>query len=156
MASVGVVLLAAVSGACTRGDEDLIRSLLEDLGQTVSIEDNATPMIRQARATHLTTYLTPDADVDVGLPFSPVVGRDAVRQVAAEVRVPSGGVRVEFNGVRVTLESHTRRALVTASVSIMAGEAVGGQLLQSRELDMVFSEIAGDWLIVRVRLVGIE
>jgi hypothetical protein len=38
----------------------------------------------------------------------------------------------------------------------MAGEAVGGRLLQVRELDMVFSEIAGDWLIERVRLVGIR
>ena len=72
------------------------------------------------------------------------------------MRVPSGGVAVEFNGVRVTLESQTRRALVTANVSVMAGESIGGQLLQVRELDMVFSEIAGDWLIERVRLVGIR
>ena len=156
VAGAVVVLLAAVSGACARSDEDRIRSRLEDLAQTVSIEDSATPMIRQARATHLATYLTSDADVDVGLPFSPVVGRDAVQQVAAVVRVPSGGVRVEFNGVRVTLESQTRRAFVTASVSVMAGEAVGGQLLQVRDLDMVFSEITGDWLIERVRLVGIQ
>ena len=156
VAGAGVVLLAVVSGACARSDEDRIRSRLEDLAQAVSIEDSAIPMIRQARATHLTTYLTPDADVDVGLLFSPVVWRDAVQQVAAMVRVPSGVVRVEFNGVRVTLESQTRRAFVTVSVSVMAGEAVGGQLLQVRELDMVFSEIAGDRLIEQVRLVGIR
>ncbi len=107
VAGVVVVLLAAVSNACARSDEDRIRRRLEELAQTVSVEDSATPMIRQARATHLTTYLTPDANVDVGAPFSPVVGRDAVRRVAATARVPAGGVRVEFNDVRVTLDTRT-------------------------------------------------
>ena len=38
----------------------------------------------------------------------------------------------------------------------MAGPAVGGQLLQARELEMVFSEVGGEWLIEWVRLVGIR
>ena len=83
-----VVVLLAASTACARSDEERIRRQLEELAQTVSVEDTATPMIREARATHLTTYLTPAANVDGGAPFSPVVGRDAVRQVAAAVRVP--------------------------------------------------------------------
>ena len=65
-------------------------------------------------------------------------------------------MRVEFNEVRVTVDTQTRRALATTTVSIMAGAAVGGQLLQARELEMVFSEIGGEWLIERVRLVGIR
>ena len=156
VAGVVVVLLAAVSSACARSDEDRIWIRLDELAQTVSVEGSATPMIRQARATHLTTLLTFDANVDVGAPFSPVVGRDAVQQVAAVVRVPAGGVRIEFNDVRVTLDSQTRRALVSVTASVMAGEAVGGQLLQLRELEMVFSEVDGEWLIDRVRLVGIR
>ena len=156
VAGAVVVLLAAVSGACARSDEDRIRRRLEELAQTAGVEDSATPMIRQARATRLTTYLTLDANVDVGAPFPPVVGRDAVLRVAAAVRVPAGGVTVEFNDVRVTLDTQTRRALATVTVSVMAGAAVGGQLLQARELDMVFSEVGGEWLIERVRLVGIR
>ena len=156
VAGAVVVVLAAVSSACARSDEDRIRRRLEELAQIVSIEDSATPMIRQALATHLATYLTPDANVDVGAPFSPVVGRDAVRRVAATVRVPAGGVRLEFNDVRVTVNTQTRRALATGTVSVMAGAAVGGQLLQARELDIVFSEVGGEWLIERVRLVGIR
>ena len=156
VAGAVVVLLVAVSTACARSDEDRIRRQLEELAQTISLEDGATPMIRQAWATHLTTYLTPNANVDVGAPFSPVVGRDAVQRVAAAVRVPAGGVRVEFNEVRVTLDTQTRRALVTATASVMAGAAVGGQLLQARELEMVFSEIGGEWLLERVRLVGLR
>ena len=104
----------------------------------------------------LTSYLTPDANVDVGAPFSSVVGRDAVQRVAAAVRVPAGGVRVEFNEVRVTLDTQTRRALATATASVMAGAAVGGQLLQARELEMVFIEVDGEWLLERVRLVGLR
>ena len=148
--------LAAVSTACGRSDEDRIRRRLEELAQTVSVEDRETSMIRQARATRLTTFLTLDADVDVGAPFSPVSGRDAVARVAAAVRVPAGGVRVEFNEVRVTLDNQTRRALATATASVMAGTAVGGELLQVRELDMVFNEIDGEWLIEQVQLVAIR
>ena len=156
VAGAVVVLLAAVSGACARSDEDRIRRRLGELAQTAGVEDSATPMIRQARATHLTTYLTLDANVDVGAPFPPVVGRDAVLRVVAAVRVPAGGVTVEFNDVRVTVDTQTRRALATVTVSVMAGAAVGGQLLQARELDMVFSEVGGEWLIERVQLVGIR
>ena len=85
-----------------------------------------------------------------------MVGRDAVLRVAAAVRVPAGGVTVEFNDVRVTVDTQTRRALAPVTVSVMAGAAVGGQLLQARELDMVFSEVGGEWLIERVQLVGIR
>jgi hypothetical protein len=70
--------------------------------------------------------------------------------------VPVGGVTVEFNDVRVTVDTQTRRALATVTVSVMAGAAVGGQLLQARELAMVFSEVGGEWLIERVQLVGIR
>ena len=151
-----MVLLAAVSTACARSDEDRIGRLLEELAQTVSVEAGDTPMIRQARATRLTTYLTVDAHVDIGAPFSPVVGRDAVSRVVAAVRVPAGGVTIEFTQVRVTVDTQTRRAVVIATASVMAGAAVGGELLQTRELDMVFSEIGGEWLLDRVRLVGIR
>ena len=156
VAAAVVVLLTAVSGACAPSDEDRIRRRLEELAQTVSVENRETPLIRQARASRLTTYLTPDANIDVGAPISPVVGRDAVAGVAAAVRVPAGGVTVEFNEVRVTVDDRTRRALATATVSVTAGAAVGGELLQTRELNMVFSEIGGEWLIERVRLVGIQ
>ena len=156
VAGAVMVLLAAVSSACARSDEDRIRRRLEELAQTVSVEDGATPMIRQAWAMRLTSYLTPDANVDVGAPFSPVVGRDAVQRVAAAVWVPAGGVRVEFNEVRLTLDTQTRRALATATASVIAGAAVGGQLLQARELEMVFIEVDGEWLLERVRLVGLR
>lgn len=156
VAGAVVVVLAAVSTTCARSDEDRIRRRLEELAQTISVEDRETPMIRQVRATRLTTYLTPDANIDVGAPFSPVAGRDAVLQVATAVRVPAGGVVVEFNEVRVTVDARTRRAVATAIASVSAGAAVGGELLQARELDMVFSEIGGEWLIERVRLVGIR
>ena len=153
VAGAVVVLLAAVSTACARSDEDHIRRLLEELAQTVSVEDGDTPMIRQARATRLTTYLTVDANVDIGAPFSPMAGRDAILQVAASVRVPAGGVTIEFTEVRVTIDPRARGALVIATASVMAGGAGGGELLHARELNMVFSEIGGEWLIDRVRLV---
>ncbi len=146
-----MLLLVAVSTACTRSDEDRIRRRLDELAQTVSIEDRETPMIRQARATRLTTYMTLDATIDVGAPFLPVAGRDAVLRMAAEVRVPAGGVIVEFTDVRVTVDTRTRRALVTTLALVMAGAAVGGEQLQARELDMVFSEIGGEWLVEQVR-----
>lgn len=154
LAGAVAILLVAVSTACARSDEDHIIHLLEELAQTVSVEDGDTPMIRQARATRLTSYLTADATIDIGPPFSPVAGRDAVSGVAAAVRVPAGGVTIEFNEVRVPVDTQTRRALVIATVSVMAGAAVGGELLAARELNMVFSEIGGQWLIDDVRLPG--
>ena len=151
-----LVLLAALSTSCARSDEDRIRRRLENLAQTVSVEDRETPMIRQARATRLATYLTPDANVDVGAPFAPVAGRDAVRRAAAAVRVPAGGVVVQFDEVRVTVDTRTRHAVATAIATVSTGAAVGGELLQARELSIVFSEIGGEWLIERVRLVTIR
>ena len=62
-----MLVLAAVSTACTRSDEDRIRRRLDELAQTVSIEDRETPLIRQARAARLTTYMTPDATRPCGL-----------------------------------------------------------------------------------------
>ena len=155
-AGAAVVLLAAVSTACGGTDEDRIRHQLDEVAQIVSVEDHEAPLIRQARASRLTTYLVADANVDVGAPLSPVAGRDAVARVAAAVGVPAGGVSVEFDEVRVTVDDRTRRALATATVVVTAGAAVGGELLQARELEMVFSEIGGDWLIEQVRLVGIR
>ena len=148
--------MAVASIGCSRSDEDRIRDRLEELAQIVSIEDRETPLIRQARATRLTTYLTPDAAIDVGAPLSPVAGRDAVLQMAATVRVPAGGVIIELDEVRVTVDTRTRRALATATASVTAGAAFGGERLHVRELDMVFSEIDGEWLIARVRFVGIR
>ena len=150
VAGTGVVLLAAVSTACLYGDEDRIRRRLDEVAQTLSVEDRETPMIRRARAIRLTTYLTPDVTIDVGAPFSPVVGRDAVLQAVAAARVPPEGVRVEFHEVQVTLDTRTRRARATATGTVMAGAASGGEQLAARELDMVFSEIGGEWLVAEV------
>lgn len=151
-----MLVLAAVSAACARSDEDRIRRQLDEVAQTVSIEDQETAIIRQARATRLSTYLTVDANIDVGAPFSPVVGRNAVARVVAAVRVPAGGVSVEFSDVRVTVDDQTRRAIASATARVAEGSAVGGALLQTRVVDVVFSEIAGEWLIDRVRLVSIQ
>ncbi len=145
-----------VSTACAGDDEDRIRGQLDDVAQVVSVEDREAPLIRQARASRFTTYLTADADVDVGAPLSPVAGRDAVAWVAAAVRVPASGVLVKFNEVRVTVDDQTRRALATATAVVNAGATVGGELLQALELELVSSEIGGDWLIEQVRLVGIR
>ncbi|MDP7478319.1 MAG: nuclear transport factor 2 family protein [Vicinamibacterales bacterium] len=146
-----LVLLVAVTAACAGGDEDRIRHQLEDIAQTVSVEARETPMIRQARAARLTTYLTADTNIDLGAPFSPVAGRDAVARAAAQVRVPAGGVTVEFDEVRVTVDDQTRRALATATASVKAAAGVGGELLGVRELTVVLSEIGGEWLIEQVR-----
>jgi hypothetical protein len=154
VAAVVTVLLAVVSAGCAATDEDRIRHTLEEVAQTVSIEDRETPLIRQARAVRLTSYLTHDATVDVGAPFSPVAGHDAVALAAAAVRVPAGGIAVEFSELRVTVEAETRRALATATASLAAGPEVGGEFLQARELEMVFSEVGGEWLIEQVRFVG--
>ena len=151
-----VLVLAAVSTACTRSDEDRIRRRLDELAQTVSIEDRETPLIRQARATRLTTYMTPDATIDVGAPFSPVAGRDAALRVVAAVRVPAGGVTVEFTDVRVTVDIRTRQALAIATAVLTSGVAFGGDEQQMRELNMVFSEIDGEWLVEHVRPVGVR
>lgn len=156
MAAAVAALLTVVPPACARSDEDRIRGQLDEVAQIVSVEDRETPLIRQARASRLVTYLTADADVDVGAPFSPVAGRDAVARVAAAVRVPAGGMSVEFRDVRMTVDDPTRRALASATAVVTAGADVGGELLQARELEMVFSEIDGQWLIAQVRLVGIR
>jgi hypothetical protein len=99
--------------------------------------------------------MTPDATIDVGAPFSPVAGRDAVLRVAETVRVPAGGVRVEFTEVRVTVDIRTRQALAIATAVLTSGVAFGGDELQMRELNMVFSEIDGEWLVEHVRPGGI-
>jgi len=156
--ALGVVAVALllVSVSCVRGDEARIRRQLEDMAETVSIEGRETPMIRQARATRLGTYLTADVDVDLGAPFSPVAGRDAVARAAAQVRVPAGGMTVEFDEVQVTVDGEARHAVASTRASVRAGTAVGGDLLETRELDLELSEIDGVWLIAQVRVVAIR
>ena len=69
----------------------------------------------------------------------------------AAVRVPADGVTVEFTDVRVTVDIRTRRALATVTAALTAGAAFGGEGLEMRELDVMFSEIGGEWLIEQVR-----
>ena len=81
-------------------------------------------------------------------------GRDAALRVVAELRVPAGGVTVEFTEVRVTVDTRIRRALATVTAALTAGAAFGGEGLEMRELDMVFSEIGGEWIVEQVRPAG--
>ena len=145
------VVLAVTAVSCAATDEARIERRLDELTQAASIEDRETPMIREARARMLGAMLAPDVDVDLGAPFTPVAGQDAVIRMATQVRVPSGGVRVGVEQVRVTVDEPTRRAIASLTARLEYGEEVGGDLIATRALDVVFSEIGGEWLVQRVR-----
>ena len=99
-------------------------------------------------------YLGPDVDFDAGAPLLPVQGRDRVSQMAVEVRAPSSGASIAFADVRVTIEPETRQALATLTALVSDGESVGGDLRDSRTLNVMFAEIGGEWLVQQVRFVG--
>ena len=149
-----VVLAGAIVTACAGSDEQRIARRLSELAETMSIEDRETPMIRQARARHVATLVAPDASVDLGPPFPPVRGHPEVVRLAAEVRVPAGGVAIALDGLRVTVDEPTRRALATVTAVVQAAPEVGGELLASRELDVVLGEVAGEWIVEGVRPTG--
>lgn len=147
------VLLTAVTVGCGVSDEERVRRQLDEIAQTVGIDAGETQMIRQARATRLAMYLASDVDFDVGAPLIPVQGRDRVSQMALEVRAPSSGASVAFDDVRVTIDPGTRQALATFTARVSDGESVGGDLRDSRTLNVVFAEIGGEWLVQQVRFV---
>ena len=148
-----IVLLALATAGCGGSDEDRIAGRLAELVDTLSIESLETPMIREARAQRLGTFVTPDVSVDLGPPLSPALGQNEVVQLATGVRVSPGGVVVELDGVRVTVDEPTRRALATLTVRVLAGPQVGGELLETRAFEVVLAEMRGEWLVESAQFV---
>ena len=53
----------------------------------------------------------------------------------------------------MTIDPGTRQALATFTARVSDGESVGGDLRDSRTLNVVFAEIGGEWLVQQVRFV---
>lgn len=132
-----------------------IRQRLDELAETASIEAGEPPLVRMSRAARIGRYFIEDAVVDLGDPFRPIRGREAVIGAAARIPVRQEGVTFEFVDVQVVVPPDEQTATVRLTAQSSGLDfRTGDHVIEARELDMTLRQLEGEWLIARVD--GIE
>ena len=146
--------LAAVAAAIwllwpAETDEDRVVAHVRQLAGAGRVEAGAGPRIGADRAARLAAFFTPQASVDLGPPFVPAEGRDAVAAAAAALPVPDGGLDIELLAAEASVDR--RLLLATATVTARASTADGGEVVGERTYAVAFRQRDGGWLVHDVR-----
>jgi hypothetical protein len=140
------------------GEEARVRRQLDPLAETASVEPGESALIRAARATRVARYFTEHARLDLGEPYRPIEGRDALMGLASAIRLPPGGILVEIKTAALTLDEAAKRATVemTAEVESASSSSGGGErLLDGREFLVRLVMVDGEWLIEEMRAIRV-
>ena len=138
-------------------EETGVRRQLDSLAETASVEPGETALIRAARAARVALHFTELTRLDLGEPYQPIEGRDALTGLAAAMRLPTGGVMVEIASADVTLDDAGTRATVEMTAEVESATAAGDRLLDGREFLVRLVKVDGEWLIEEMqalRIVG--
>jgi hypothetical protein len=133
-------------------DERRIQNQLTGLAELASVDPDETALVRAARAAGLSRFFTPQTTIELGEPFPPITGSDALPGLAVRLRTPPEGVLVEF--VDVSIQLAPDAASAEASVLARAWKRDVSELIDERDLTMTFRKVEDEWLIDVVR--GVE
>ena len=135
------------------GPEQVIRKELLQVAATASITPNESPLTKLAKAQHLASFFTTDADVSVEIPNRPQQsfnGRDEIQQAALGARALLNSLKVHFLDIDVTIAPDKLSATVHLTAT---ADLPGEKLPEVEELEMRFKKIERDWLISHVETV---
>ena len=157
-AVVGAVVLVAglAVWVLAPSEEGRVRRQLDALAESASVEPGESALIRAARAARVGSYFTDQVRLDLGEPYRPVAGRDALTGLAAAIRLPTGGIRVEIARADVTLDETGSRATVEMTAEVESSSSGGGErMLDGRDFLVRFVKVDGEWLIEELRAIQV-
>lgn len=147
--AVGAAAAGAAFWLLLPADEDDALAPVRGLAQAAAVDAGAPGPMGAERGARLAAFFTAEASVDLGPPFPPAAGRDALAAQAAAVVVPAGGVRIAIAEAEAGVDR--RLLLGTATVTVQATTADGGAAMGERTYAVALRQRDGAWLIHDVR-----
>jgi hypothetical protein len=139
------------------GDERLIRQLIAQVADAVSIKPNEHPLVKLGAANKLGNFFSEHAVISydaVGLDSRTINGREELIQIAAAARANLQNADIRLLDVYVLIDADKQ----SASANVVASATINGSkepLVQ--EFKITLKKFDGDWLITRadsVRTLG--
>ena len=140
----GIVWLARPAS-----DGSEVLAPVRELARTAAVEAGAPGPMGGDRAARLAAFFTAEASADLGPPFPPAEGSDALAAAAAALVVPAGGLRIAL--VEADESVDLRLLLANATVTLRATSADGREVWGERTYDVALRQRDGAWLIHDVR-----
>lgn len=144
-AAIGGIVWLALPGS----DQSEVLAPVRELARTAAVEAGAPGPIGVDRADRLAAFFTAEASADLGPPFPPAQGRDALAATAAALGVPAGGLRITLVDADESVDR--RLLLANATVTLRATPADGREVWGERTYDVALRQRDGAWLIHDVR-----
>jgi hypothetical protein len=135
------------------GPERLIRSRLEKLARTVSVQPGDGAVARGLKAYELPDFFTPDVVISLtvrGFGGRVFTGRDELMEQVNPAMQNVRGLKVEFLDANITLAPDKLEAVVNLTAKATLTEQSD---LIVQEFNIKFRKLKGQWLISRVESV---
>jgi len=133
--------------------EKVIRQRLMELARTASFSANGSDLARLAAARNLAGFFDANVELNVDLPQlgqRRSMDRDEITQLSLFASSRTGGTKVKFPDLNITVAPGRRSAVVDLTVTA----AVGGESDSFvQEMKFTLHKIDGQWLITRVETV---
>lgn len=130
-------------------EEDGVLAPVTGLARAAAVDAGAPGPLGAARGALLATFFTAEAAVDLGPPFAPAAGRDALAAAAGDISVPAGGLRITLLEADESVDR--RLLLANATVTLRATSADGREAWGERTYDVALRQRDGAWLLHDVR-----
>ena len=130
-------------------EEDGVLEPVHGLAQAAASAAGPPQPMGAERGARLAAFFTAEASADLGSPFPPAEGRDALAATAAALVVPAGGLRIAL--VEADESVDLRLLLANATVTLRATSADGREVWGERTYDVALRQRDGAWLIHDVR-----
>ena len=129
--------------------ESEVLAPVRELASAAAVDAGEPGQMGADRAARLAAFFTAEASVDLGLPFAPAEGREAVAATVAALVVPAGGLRITLVEADESVDG--RLLLANATVTLRAASADGREVWGERTYDLALRQRDGAWLIHDVR-----
>ena len=145
---LGVGLVTVIAWLNIPSEEDRIVGQLRDFTKAVSVGPDTAPIEIAAREQKLLTYVAEDAQIDLGMPFSPIHRRGALNVLFDEPSV-DGGIAVNFLDATINFDRRLLLASGRLRVFIETNEKNYGM----RVFDVALRQVQDSWLLTDLRVV---
>lgn len=135
-------------------EEALIIRKLEHLADAVSIGRDDYLLARAAHGARIGSHFTVDASIDLGRPFQPMEGRQALANFVTSLSMPSDGVYVTVFDMSVTFDRRLLIATGRLSACVSSQSSGDEGVYRVRLFDIMLRQIDGDWLVQDLRVVN--
>ena len=142
-------LAAAVWLLLPGSNEDEVLAPVRELARAAGMDAGGPRSMGAERGARLAAFFTAEAAVDLGPPFPPAEGHDALVAGAAALPVPAGGLAIALLEAEASVDR--RLLLANATVTVQATSVDGREVWGERTYQVALRQRDGAWLIHDVR-----